>query len=165
MVHWTISPAPARCRYEPVAFAARNGPPDHFARYAVAAHSVTILFPDWFIEVARDYGVPSPEARMAKNKKWTKVIARIQALENALEGLLSGKSSAKRRKAKKAPAKKPAPKPAKSKRKAPAKKPAQKPRAKKSVAAVPARKPRKRNLRVAVAENAPILPQPPIPSL
>ena len=42
---------------------------------------------------------------MAKNKKWNKVIARIQALEDALAGLLSGKPTAKRRKTKKAPAK------------------------------------------------------------
>jgi len=104
---------------------------------------------------------------MVKNKKWNKVIARIQALEDALAGLLSGKSAsgAKRRKAKKAPAKKTVTKPTKPKRKASAKKSVQKPRAKKSVAATPARKPRKKNLRVAVAENAPILPQPPIPSL
>jgi hypothetical protein len=100
---------------------------------------------------------------MAKNKKWNKVIARIQALEDALAGLLRGKSAhgTKRKKArKKAPAKKPA----KSKRKAPVKKPAPKPvkvRPKKSTAT----KPRNKNLRVAVAENAPILPQPPIPSL
>ena len=97
---------------------------------------------------------------MAKNKKWNKVIARIQALEDALAGLLTGKSKAKRKKTKQAPAKKPA------KRKAPAKKAATaqsstKTRAKKSAAA----KPRKRNPRVAAAENAPILPQPPVPSL
>ncbi len=99
---------------------------------------------------------------MAKNKRWTKLIARIQALEDALAGLLTGKSAsgAKRRKAKKASAKPTA----KSKRKAPAKKPAPKSaRTKKRAKAAP--KPRKKNLRVAVAENAPILPQPPIPSL
>ncbi|MBS0281764.1 MAG: hypothetical protein JSR25_11430 [Proteobacteria bacterium] len=103
---------------------------------------------------------------MAKNKRWNKLIARIQALEDALAGLLTGKSAsgAKRGKAKKASAK-PA---AKSKRKAHAKKSLQKPapksaRAKKRAKAAP--KPRKKNLRAAVAENAPILPQPPIPSL
>jgi len=108
---------------------------------------------------------------MAKNKKWNKVVARIQALEDALAGLLSGMTGTKRRKTKKAPAKK------KSKSKAPARKPAKtrkltktsKPTKKSAASSTPARqtKPRKKkkNLRVAVAENAPILPQPPIPSL
>ena len=102
---------------------------------------------------------------MAKNKKWNKVIARIQALEDALAGLLTGKSAsgAKRKKAKKKK-KAPAKKTARSKRKASAKKPAPKPvkaRAQKSV--TPARKPRKKSQRVTVAESAPILP--PVPSL
>ena len=101
------------------------------------------------------------EARMAKNKKWNKVIARIQALEDALAGLLSAKP--KRKKAKKASAKKAAT----SKRKAPAKKPAAKPakaRPEKRVAPRKA-KARKKNLRAAMAESAAMLPQPPIPSL
>jgi len=92
---------------------------------------------------------------MAKNKKWNKVIARIQALEDALAGLLSGRSasSAKRRKAKKSAAKTAS----RSGRKAAARKAAPKPakpRAKKS--ASPVRKPRKRNPRTAA--SAPILP-------
>ncbi|MBN9544629.1 MAG: hypothetical protein J0I19_04095 [Alphaproteobacteria bacterium] len=97
---------------------------------------------------------------MAKNKKWNKVIARIQALEDALAGLLSGRSASQRKKAKKAKAKTAS----RPKRKAVAKKSAPKPakpRAKKSAA--PARKPRKRNPRV--AESALILPQPPVPAL
>lgn len=104
-----------------------------------------------------------PEARMAKNKKWNKIIARIQALEDALAGLLKRKSApgAKR---KKAATKAPTQKPTKSKRKAPAQKAAPQPvktRGQKSTSP----KPRKKSLRIAAAENAPILPQPPIPSL
>lgn len=97
---------------------------------------------------------------MAKNKKWNKVIARIQALENALAGLLSGKPR-KTKKAKKA--KSP---PARAKAKSKSGKSTTK-RAKTKTGALPARKskPRKKNLRVAVAEAAPILPQPPIPAL
>lgn len=99
---------------------------------------------------------------MAKNKKWNKVIARIQALEDALAGLLTGKtaSGAKRRKTKKkkTPARKTA------RRKTSAKKPAPKPaKARAQKRAAPARKPRKKGQRVTVAENAPILP--PVPSL
>lgn len=97
---------------------------------------------------------------MAKNKKWNKLIARIQALEDALAGLLSGRSASgtKRKKAKKAAAKTAS----KPKRKTAAKKSAPKPpRAKKSAA----RKPRKKNPRIVVAESALILPQPPVPTL
>ncbi len=95
---------------------------------------------------------------MAKNKKWNKVIARIQALEDALAGLLSGKNT-KIRKVKKAKAA--APSKAKSKRKTSAQKPV-KARAQKSATA---RKPRKKKPRVVVADAAAILPQPPFPSL
>ena len=100
------------------------------------------------------------EARMAKNKKWNKVIARIQALEDALAGLLSAKPKRKKAKAS-------AKKAATSKRKAPAKKPAAKPtKAHPEKRAAPRKaKARKKNLRAAMAESAAMLPQPPIPSL
>jgi hypothetical protein len=97
-------------------------------------------------------------------KKWNKVMARIQALEDALAGLLSGKAP-KRKTAKKA-------------KKAKAKTKARKPNAKKAARAAtarPARKaaktpaPKKRTAktkrRIAVAEAAPILPQAPLLAL
>lgn len=102
---------------------------------------------------------------MAKNKKWNKVIARIQALENALAGLLSGKSTPMRKKAKKKAA---APvKAKKAARKPVARKPPRKKVAKPARAVSPQRKTkgRKKNLRVTVAENAPIMPAAPLLSL
>jgi hypothetical protein len=117
--------------------------------------TVTIPFPDWFIETARDYGVPSPEAYMAKNKRWNKLIARIQALEDALASLLSAKP--KRKKAKKASAKTAT----KSRHKTSAKKPA--PKVAKARPAPRKAKARKRKLRA--AESAAMLPQPPVPTL
>jgi hypothetical protein len=101
-------------------------------------------------------------------KKWNKVIARIQALENAIAGLLTGKS-ATRKKAKRKSAKKKVSAKAAPKAKAPSKTKAKKKTAKPARAAKPARKsarkPRKANSRIAVAQNAPILPLTPLPSL
>jgi len=102
---------------------------------------------------------------MAKNKKWNKVIARIQALEDALASLLSGKTAPTRKKAKKKAAV-----PAKAKkaaRKPVARKPVRKKAAKPAHAVSPQRKTKalKKNLRVTVAENAPIVPAAPLLSL
>jgi hypothetical protein len=99
---------------------------------------------------------------MAKNKKWSKMIARIQALEDALAGLLSAKPR-KTRKPAKAKAAKPARTPrAKSKRVKAAPKPAKAVPKKSRPAVKTAKRSRKKTVREIVAENAPILPGVPV---
>ena len=103
---------------------------------------------------------------MAKNKKWGKVIARIQALEDALAGLLGAKPP-KQRKAPKAKAKKPAKtsRP-KSKRSKVAPKPVKAaPRKASRPALKTAKRARRKTARQIIAENAPIIPGMPVGSL
>jgi hypothetical protein len=104
---------------------------------------------------------------MAKNKKWNKVIARIQALEKALAGLLSKKPSTgtKRKKAKKTPAKTKPKAKAAPKQKALAKRPARKRTNKKAPVSAPRKTKTRKSLRVVVAENAPVPFQAPLLSL
>jgi hypothetical protein len=101
---------------------------------------------------------------MAKNKKWSKVIARIQALEDALAGLLTAKPRKTRKPAK---AKIKAAKPAKArrataKRGKAAAKPAKAVPKKSRPAVKTAKRSRKKTVREIVAENAPILPGVPV---
>jgi hypothetical protein len=91
---------------------------------------------------------------MAKNKKWSKMIARIQVLEDALAGLLSAKPRKTRKPAKA--------KAAKSKRVKAAPKPAKAVPKKSRPAVKTAKRSRKKTVREIVAENAPILPGVPV---
>ena len=94
-------------------------------------------------------------------RKWNKLIARIQALEDAVAALLSGASRKKtRRKAKKKVASPKAGRKTASRAKAAART-ARKSPARKSAKARKKSPSRKSRLRVAVAEAAPILPQVP----
>jgi hypothetical protein len=116
---------------------------------------------------------------MAKNKKWSKVIARIQALEDALTGFLSAKPRKKHKapktkakaKAKKsaAPAKRAKPAAKKTARAAKAAKPTRAAKPVKAArpvkAAKPVKRPRKKTPREIAVENAPILPGVPLGTL
>ena len=103
---------------------------------------------------------------MAKNKKWSKVIARIQALEDALAGLLTAKPR-KKRKTPKAKATKPVKTSrARSKRSKAAPRPAKAAQRKASrPAAKTAKRGRRKTAREIVAENLPIVPGVPVGSL
>jgi hypothetical protein len=115
------------------------------------------------MQAKRDYPVRRrKDHAMAKNKKWSKLAARIQALEDALAGLLSVKSPRKRKKSK--PKAKPKIKSAAGKRKTA--KPAKAASAKASQpAAKTAKRSRRKSARAIVAENMPIVPGVPVGSL
>jgi hypothetical protein len=118
---------------------------------------VTILYRDWFMQAKRDYPVRRrKDHAMAKNRKWSKLVARIQALEDALAGLLSAKPPRKRKKAKakSAAGKRKTAKPAKA---APGK--TSRPAAK------TARRARRKSARAIMAEAMPIVPGMPVGSL
>jgi hypothetical protein len=104
---------------------------------------------------------------MAKNKRWSKVIARIQALEDALAGLLTAKPRKTRKPAK---AKIKAAKPAKArrataKRGKAAAKPAKAASRKSRPAAKTTKRARRKTARQIAAENMPIMPGMPVGSL
>jgi hypothetical protein len=97
---------------------------------------------------------------MAKNKKWSKLVARIQALETALAGLLSAKPPRKRKKS----TAKPKTKSATGKRKTA--KPAKAAPGKTSRPATKtAKRARRKSARHILAEAMPIVPGVPVGSL
>ena len=93
-------------------------------------------------------------------KKWNKLVARLEALEDAFAELLSGKAAAKRTKRKKT--KKAAPAKRKN-RKAPAPRKAAAMTVPRKAATKPARK--KRKPRILAAAAASMIPQAPLESL
>jgi len=94
-------------------------------------------------------------------KKWNKLVARIQALEDAVAALLSGTGKKKpRRKSKKKTAARKAVQKTAGRAKASPRAKGKSP-ARKSIKAAKKAPRRKSSLRVAVAEAAPILPQVP----
>jgi hypothetical protein len=122
---------------------------------------VTILYRDWFMQAKRDYPVRRrKDHAMAKNRKWSKLVARIQALEDALAGLLSAKPPRKRKKSKtksktqSAAGKRKTAKPAKAA-----------PRKTSRPAAKTARRARRKSARAIMAEAMPIVPGMPVGSL
>jgi hypothetical protein len=117
------------------------------------------------MQAKRDYPVRRrKDHAMAKNKKWSKLVARIQALEDALAGLLSVKSPRKRKKSEAKPKAKPKIKSAAGKRKT-AKPAKAAPRKTSRPATKTAKRYRRKSARAIVAENMPIVPGVPVGSL